>query len=153
MDAPLSQQRWNYAGAWLHWLYMFRFQSTDPVWSWLVIVLSAAGTVSAITGICVGLWRWRFSGRYKSGTRTPYRAVWMRWHHIIGLLFAGFVFTWILSGLMSMNPLGLFNAAGERPSVVAYQGRSEEHTSELQSLMRISYAVFCLKKKTQDKAK
>src|SRR3546814_4141833 len=29
--------------------------------------------------------------------------------------------------------------------------RSEEHTSELQSLMRISYAVFCLKKKTNDK--
>src|SRR3546814_2139610 len=28
--------------------------------------------------------------------------------------------------------------------------RSEEHTSELQSLMRISYAVFCLKKKNQD---
>src|SRR3546814_9663684 len=28
-----------------------------------------------------------------------------------------------------------------------YYGRSEEHTSELQSLMRISYAVFCLKKK------
>src|SRR3546814_8055003 len=28
--------------------------------------------------------------------------------------------------------------------------RSEEHTSELQSLMRISYAVFCLKKKTQE---
>src|SRR3546814_8130906 len=28
-----------------------------------------------------------------------------------------------------------------------YEGRSEEHTSELQSLMRISYAVFCLKKK------
>src|SRR3546814_4676808 len=35
------------------------------------------------------------------------------------------------------------NAAGGR--VVT---RSEEHTSELQSLMRISYAVFCLKKKT-----
>src|SRR3546814_3399211 len=29
--------------------------------------------------------------------------------------------------------------------------RSEEHTSELQSLMRISYAVFCLKKKKKDK--
>src|SRR3546814_8108906 len=29
--------------------------------------------------------------------------------------------------------------------------RSEEHTSELQSLMRISYAVFCLKKKTQNR--
>src|SRR3546814_1269861 len=31
--------------------------------------------------------------------------------------------------------------------VVERQSRSEEHTSELQSLMRISYAVFCLKKK------
>src|SRR3546814_1074213 len=30
-------------------------------------------------------------------------------------------------------------------------GRSEEHTSELQSLMRISYAVFCLKKKKRNK--
>src|SRR3546814_8176040 len=31
--------------------------------------------------------------------------------------------------------------------------RSEEHTSELQSLMRISYAVFCLKKKTRKQIK
>src|SRR3546814_3856294 len=33
----------------------------------------------------------------------------------------------------------------------ADQYRSEEHTSELQSLMRISYAVFCLKKKNKEK--
>src|SRR3546814_5138479 len=32
----------------------------------------------------------------------------------------------------------------------AYAERSEEHTSELQSLMRISYAVFCLTTKTKD---
>src|SRR3546814_4421493 len=32
-------------------------------------------------------------------------------------------------------------------------GRSEEHTSELQSLMRISYAVFCLKKKNRNETK
>src|SRR3546814_10254792 len=34
-------------------------------------------------------------------------------------------------------------------STASDSGRSEEHTSELQSLMRISYAVFCLKKKKQ----
>src|SRR3546814_8952994 len=34
--------------------------------------------------------------------------------------------------------------------VVENKARSEEHTSELQSLMRISYAVFCLKKKKND---
>src|SRR3546814_8429615 len=46
--------------------------------------------------------------------------------------------------------------AGDRagPTGAAWAGsaaraRSEEHTSELQSLMRISYAVFCLKKKTR----
>src|SRR3546814_5450563 len=33
-------------------------------------------------------------------------------------------------------------------NITNWSGRSEEHTSELQSLMRISYAVFCLKKKT-----
>src|SRR3546814_1150660 len=52
------------------------------------------------------------------------------------------------------------NASSDRTSVVAAEagavvvqeplrGRSEEHTSELQSLMRISYAVFCLKKKNK----
>src|SRR3546814_5023989 len=45
-------------------------------------------------------------------------------------------------------------AAEERPGPGAAQGpgrgaRSEEHTSELQSLMRISYAVFCLKKQSK----
>src|SRR3546814_9116862 len=36
-----------------------------------------------------------------------------------------------------------------REEIVDVRTRSEEHTSELQSLMRISYAVFCLKKKTK----
>src|SRR3546814_18512598 len=38
----------------------------------------------------------------------------------------------------------------ERGQRIDHAGRSEEHTSELQSLMRISYAVFCLKKKKQE---
>src|SRR3546814_3102028 len=40
----------------------------------------------------------------------------------------------------------LLTRAGDNAGARAF--RSEEHTSELQSLMRISYAVFCLKKKT-----
>src|SRR3546814_6183796 len=39
--------------------------------------------------------------------------------------------------------------AASRPRIAASMRRSEEHTSELQSLMRISYAVFCLKKKKE----
>src|SRR3546814_3060433 len=44
--------------------------------------------------------------------------------------------------------LGAVQADGAENHLVAASGRSEEHTSELQSLMRISYAVFCLTKKT-----
>src|SRR3546814_4689787 len=42
----------------------------------------------------------------------------------------------------------LFAEAEYGPATSTVPARSEEHTSELQSLMRISYAVFCLKKQT-----
>src|SRR3546814_13901750 len=48
------------------------------------------------------------------------------------------------------RPVGNRNrraVAGAQLGFLTGSGRSEEHTSELQSLMRISYAVFCLKKK------
>src|SRR3546814_7077036 len=50
----------------------------------------------------------------------------------------------------------LLEAARAKPGTVNYGSpgaRSEEHTSELQSLMRISYAVFCLKKKNKQHGK
>src|SRR3546814_6229027 len=45
---------------------------------------------------------------------------------------------------VSIGPL----VKGLRNALRSGEGRSEEHTSELQSLMRISYAVFCFQKKT-----
>src|SRR3546814_3424320 len=48
--------------------------------------------------------------------------------------------------------LGLLDVGDPRAAIAKFFDgylRSEEHTSELQSLMRISYAVFCLKKKKQ----
>src|SRR3546814_10221411 len=53
-----------------------------------------------------------------------------------GLYSAGF---WIVTATVSIFACPLW--------LTPYLKRSEEHTSELQSLMRISYAVFCLKKK------
>src|SRR3546814_5510799 len=45
------------------------------------------------------------------------------------------------------NRDAIFGGWTPRSLCAVVAGRSEEHTSELQSLMRISYAVFCLKKK------
>src|SRR3546814_7425688 len=50
------------------------------------------------------------------------------------------------AGLEGIDHLGLI-AADAGDDAQSGNDRSEEHTSELQSLMRISYAVFCLKKK------
>src|SRR3546814_9360748 len=46
-----------------------------------------------------------------------------------------------------LGPYGTATELASAKAKLANGGRSEEHTSELQSLMRISYAVFCLKKK------
>src|SRR3546814_5874829 len=60
------------------------------------------------------------------------------------------------SSIRSRSPTPTSGVPSERSNVVVVESvhegsvpaaRSEEHTSELQSLMRISYAVFCLKKK------
>src|SRR3546814_2883231 len=58
----------------------------------------------------------------------------------------------IRRGVIEAHQAGSFDAreperSGQKGSVPDKASRSEEHTSELQSLMRISYAVFCLKKK------
>src|SRR3546814_15769974 len=45
--------------------------------------------------------------------------------------------------------LPCYARAPDRPKDFSRARRSEEHTSELQSLMRISYTVFCLQKKTE----
>lgn len=121
LDAPQAQRYWNFVGAWLHWLYMFRDGSSDPFWTWLLIALSVLGTLSAIAGACTGLWRWRFRGRYKSGHRTPYRNLPMRWHHVAGLTFGTMLILWMFSGIMSMNPVGIFNPGHGRPDIVAYR--------------------------------
>src|SRR3546814_2034714 len=49
-----------------------------------------------------------------------------------------------------MRPLGNLRPDRDSAELVLLAFRSEEHTSELQSLMRISYAVFCLKKKKKN---
>src|SRR3546814_3100122 len=63
----------------------------------------------------------------------------------------GFLHGGAIGGLLEMAAIVALHAALESEGggrIKPINVRSEEHTSELQSLMRISYAVFCLKKKT-----
>src|SRR3546814_7665335 len=56
--------------------------------------------------------------------------------------------------LLKRTTLGIaMRATADNPQLYEASGRSEEHTSELQSLMRISYAVFCLTKQSHKRIK
>src|SRR3546814_2370421 len=63
----------------------------------------------------------------------------------------------VIDATIKLDPFGQRIAGAQAGEHIALKlaaiGRSEEHTSELQSLMRISYAVFCLKKKNKNTIK
>src|SRR3546814_8558275 len=119
---------------------------------------SAAATVSAIGRIMYPELRKngyseRFSiGLIAAGSETallipPSITViiygWLTGASITKLFAAGLIIGLVLGGLF----IGYVVIQSIRHDVGRLERRSEEHTSELQSLMRISYAVFCLKKK------
>ncbi|RFA38789.1 hypothetical protein CAL65_02430 [Alkalilimnicola ehrlichii] len=104
------ERGWNWVGSVLHWLYFTDLRRQGAVWAQLIIWLSVAGCLLALSGLIVGTLRLRPRRRYKNGTMTPYSGL-MRWHHYSGALFGVITLTWIFSGLLSMNPWGLFERA------------------------------------------
>lgn len=80
---------------------------------------SLAATLLSI-GLWIGVLRWH-RRRYNNGSHSPYRTQVGRWHHWTGLIFGVLVVTWILSGLMSMNPVADFDSSTARPVRQALQ--------------------------------
>src|SRR3546814_1991034 len=82
----------------------------------------------------------------------------MLWLAIVGIVFAvigAFYYLRVMKVMYFDEPEGEpIQVRPGRPLQVVFSihARSEEHTSELQSLMRISYAVFCLKQKQKQKS-
>src|SRR3546814_1671733 len=69
---------------------------------------------------------------------------------IEGVFFAGYLMTQKFGQALGIFLVGQLVAYVGLSDRVRPEDRSEEHTSELQSLMRISYAVFCLKQKKKN---
>src|SRR3546814_9524867 len=90
------------------------------------------------------------SGSRSGGLFTRFKAGFQLGQQIVGFGFRNLQFAdgWPFSGGFGFDDLHqvVRIVVFEFPDI-EFGGRSEEHSSELQSLMRISYAVFCLKKK------
>lgn len=95
---------WAWLGPIPHWIYFKNLRINTDAWRYVVISLSSLGVILALLGILLGINR-TWMARRKNKTLTPYKKKWFRWHHYLGFTFGLFIFTWILSGLLSMNPL------------------------------------------------
>lgn len=97
-----------WAGAIPHWIYPIALRRHAATWRWLVIGIAVLGAIGSLSGLFLGVWMWRGG--------SPYRKGWMRWHHILGLSFGVFAFTWVGSGAWSLEPFRMGARATARRS-------------------------------------
>ncbi len=109
-----------YLGPIPHWFYFTPLRTHGLEWSRLVIWSSGIGTIAAILGVAIGLWRYSPSKRYRLGgvpTGIPYAGQ-KRWHAVLGLIFGVATATYAFSGMLSMDPFpSLVNRQGAGPRV------------------------------------
>jgi hypothetical protein len=106
-DLALLTTRRSRAIAWIaaipHWLYFRSLRVNDGLWRSLIIGLSGLGCILAIIGLLVGIVQFR-----RLSPHIPYSR-WMRWHYLTGAFFGVLTFTWVFSGMLSMEPYDVFS--------------------------------------------
>ena len=102
--------RWAaWFGAVPHWLYPTLLRQNTKLWTQVVVWTSLAGTFLTLAGLYLGLLAW---GRSRDRRVSPFRGL-MAWHHLGGLFAGVLTLTWVASGLVSMNPWGFLESAGD----------------------------------------
>jgi len=97
--------------AWLgpiaHWGAPEALRTRVAAWRQVILWLSGAGIILVISGLWIGIVRYRHRGyMLKAGVaRSPYTG-WKKWHHWGGLVFGAVTLTWMFSGWLYLNPGG-----------------------------------------------
>jgi hypothetical protein len=97
-----GERFWNWFGSVPHWLFFAKLRRHASLWSEVVIATSLIGCFLTATGLYIGVLQWV---RRPARRWTPYHGFNL-WHHIAGLVVGLFALSWVLSGLLSMNPWG-----------------------------------------------
>jgi uncharacterized iron-regulated membrane protein len=123
---------WNWLGTIPHFLYFQSLRVQQELWSQTVIWTSLLGTFLTIVGLALGIVQF---GRGKDRKLSPYRG-WFYWHHVLGLVFGLLTLTWVVSGLISMNPWGFLEGSGRggASSVEGASPRWKEVKASLEAL-------------------
>jgi PepSY-associated TM region len=128
------QRFWNWLGSVPHWLYFTELRRNAILWSRIMIYASLLGCFLTGVGIYLGVCQLAVQPK---GRWSPYRGFNL-WHHIAGLIFGILALTWVLSGLLSMNPWGWLEGSGAQAESAQLRGTSQALNaladSSLQSL-------------------
>jgi uncharacterized iron-regulated membrane protein len=95
-----TERFWSWLGTIPHWLYFTQLRSNVVLWTEIMIWTSVLGTFLTVLGLYLGISQFKARARF-----SPYRG-WFYWHHIAGLVFGITTLTFVVSGLISMNPWG-----------------------------------------------
>ncbi|HVW30627.1 MAG TPA: PepSY domain-containing protein [Polyangiaceae bacterium] len=117
VQATTRRQRvWSWFGSVPHWIYVAALRRHARLWNAVVVFVSACGSFLTVFGIVLGVSRWKsgLNGRRVRDAR--------RLHHLGGLVFGIATLTWVASGLLSMNPGGLFENRDDSPVEIALLG-------------------------------
>lgn len=112
-----GERFWSWLGAIPHWLYPQVLRQDVKLWTQVVIWTSVVGTFLTLTGLWLGVVAWRPRGDRRL---SPYRGL-MTWHHLAGLAAGVLTLSWVVSGLLSVNPWGLLES-GPDPAGQRYAG-------------------------------
>ena len=112
------QRFWNRLGSVPHWLYFTGLRRNAILWSQVMIYASLLGCFLTGVGIYLGVYQLAVQPK---GRWSPYRGFNL-WHHIAGLIFGIFALTWVLSGLLSMNPWGWLEGSGAQAESAQLRG-------------------------------
>lgn len=99
---------WNWFGSIVHWIYFTPIRRSWTFWDQLVWWISIVGVAVTAAGLVQGFHRTLHARQQGTRGLSQFRG-WMRWHHTIGLFAGVVVFTWILSGWLSMDHGRLFS--------------------------------------------
>jgi hypothetical protein len=110
----------------MHWFYFRPLRVKGELWYNLVVYGSVVGCVLCVIGLVIGIYRYSLSRLRAGVSATPYVG-WLYWHHYAGLIFGVIAFTWLFSGLLSMEPWGVSeDPAPRRAQVMAIRGDGVE---------------------------
>jgi uncharacterized iron-regulated membrane protein len=91
-----------------HWFYFKSLRENQPIWYQVVCWTAGIGCVLALAGIALSFTQLKIKRPFRLlnlSSYIPYSG-WMRWHYIAGAIFGVLTFTWVFSGLLSMEPWG-----------------------------------------------